>query len=305
MVFLKHKTVTFIKNTNRMTIMPFSSHFKKRYIVYSLVVFYVVMCQSCVTMRYSNKETRKFFATSKTAFKDSTILFDGYKIHYVTTGSDQNPTLFFVHGSPGSWNAFKEYLLDTLLLKKYRMIAIDRPGFGYSDFGNAQSLKEQSQRIAAFIKKIDNKKPLILVGHSVGGPVVSQLAVDHPSWYSRLVILAGSLDPKAENPEKWRAVIKASPLRYLIPGALRPSNDELWWLKKDLVLLQPELKKITCDVTIIHGTKDVLVPYSNVAFMKKMLVNAKSIDTLTIEKANHFIPWSHYVIVRDALLKIQ
>jgi hypothetical protein len=25
-------------------------------------------------------------------------------------------------------------------------------------------------------------------------------------------------------------------LRYLIPGALRPSNDELWWLKKDLVI---------------------------------------------------------------------
>ncbi|RKS92260.1 pimeloyl-ACP methyl ester carboxylesterase [Flavobacterium limicola] len=288
-----------------MTFMPASFHFKKRYIAYSLMVLYIIMCQSCMTMRYSNKETKKFFAVSKTEFQDKTIAFDGYKIHYVATGNAENPTLFFVHGSPGSWNAFKEYLQDSLLLKKYRMIAIDRPGFGYSDFGDAQNLKVQSQRISEFIKKIDNKKPLILVGHSVGGPVVAQLAVDNPSWFKRLVILAGSLDPKAENPEKWRTVIKVSPLRYLIPGALRPSNDELWWLKKDLVDLEPELKKITCNVTIIHGTKDALVPYNNVAFMQRMFVNAKSMDTITIEKANHFIPWSHYEIVRNALLNIQ
>jgi pimeloyl-ACP methyl ester carboxylesterase len=288
-----------------MIFMPDSFHFKKRYIFYSLIFLYIVMCQSCMTMRYSNKETTKFFADSQTAFQDSTIVFDGYKMHYVTTGNAENPTLFFIHGSPGSWNAFKEYLQDTLLLKKYRMIAIDRPGFGYSDFGDARNLKVQSQRISEFIKKIDNKKPIILVGHSVGGPVVAQLAVDNPYWYKRLVILAGSLDPKAENPEKWRTVIKALPLRYLIPGALRPSNDELWWLKQDLVDLEPELKKITCDVTIIHGTKDALVPYSNVAFMQKMFVNAEALDIITIEKANHFIPWSHYEIVRNALLNIE
>jgi pimeloyl-ACP methyl ester carboxylesterase len=288
-----------------MTFMPASFHFKKRYIAYSLMVLYIIICQSCMTMRYSNKETKKFFAVSKTEFQDKTIAFEGYKIHYIETGNVQNPTLFFVHGSPGSWNAFKEYLQDSLLLKKYRMIAIDRPGFGYSDFGDAQNLKVQSQRISEFIKKIDNKKPLILVGHSVGGPVLAQLAVDNPSWFKRLVILAGSVDPKAENPEKWRTVIKASPLRYLIPGALRPSNDELWWLKQDLVDLEPKLKNITSDVTIIHGTKDALVPYSNVAFMQRMFVNAKSMDTITIEKANHFIPWSHYEIVRNALLNIQ
>ena len=252
-----------------MNFMPASFHFKKRYIAYSLMVLYIIMCQSCMTMRYSNKETKKFFAGSKTEFQDKIIAFDGYKIHYVATGNAQNPTLFFVHGSPGSWNAFKEYLQDSLLLKKYRMIAIDRPGFGNSDFGEAQNLRVQSQRISEFIKKIDNKKPLILVGHSVGGPVVAQLAVDNPSWYKRLVILAGSVDPKAESPEKWRTVIKASPLRYLIPGALRPSNDELWWLKQDLVDLEPKLKNIISDVTVIHGTKDVLVPYSNMDFIKK------------------------------------
>ncbi len=288
-----------------MVFIPAKFRFKKRYIVYCFLVFYIIMCQACMTMRYSSKETIAFFGASKTVFLDKNALIEGHNLHYIETGNAQKPTLIFVHGSPGSWNAFKEYLQDTILLKKYRMIAIDRPGFGYSDFGDAQNLSAQSHRIGELIKKIDNQKPMILVGHSLGGPMVVKLAVDHPSWFKQLVIMAGSLDPKAENPEKWRTVIKAIPLRYLIPGALRPSNDELWWLKKDLVSLEPELKKVTCAVTIIHGTKDVLVPFSNVAFMKKKFINASSIDTIIIDKANHFIPWSHYEIVRNTLLKIE
>ena len=282
-----------------------SYRFKKIYAAVTLLVLYIFLSQSCMKMRFSNKQTKKYFDKVSTAFQDKTIVFEEHTVHYVETGDSFKPTLLFIHGSPGSWNAFKEYLADTLLLKKYRMIAIDRPGFGYSNFNAAQNLSKQAQRIAEFVERIDNKQPLILVGHSIGGPVTAKLAADHPDWYSRIVILAGSLDPKAENPEKWRAVLKMSPIRYLIPGALRPSNDELWWLKRDLIDLKPELEKISCNVTIIHGTRDVLVPYSNVSYMTKRFFNAKSVDTIIIEKANHFIPWSHYTIVRDALLHIR
>jgi pimeloyl-ACP methyl ester carboxylesterase len=276
--------------------------FKKRYLVISGIVLYLFLCQACMTMRFTLKETTSFFSKSQTTYQDTTFQSDGFKLHYVATGSDLNPVLFFVHGSPGSWNAFKDYLVDPDLLKKYRMIAIDRPGFGYSDFGDAQNLATQSQFISTFIKSQNFKKPVTLVGHSLGGPLVAQLAVDHPEWYHRLVVLAGSLDPKAEKPEKWRTVIKTIPLRYLIPGALRPSNDELWWLKKDLLMLENQLYKIDCEVTIVHGTKDVLVPYSNVDYMKKKFVNAKKLTIKTIPEANHFIPWSHYDIVKNVIL---
>jgi pimeloyl-ACP methyl ester carboxylesterase len=47
----------------------------------------------------------------------------------------------------------------------------------------------QSQIIGSFIKQIDNKQPMILVGHSYGGPMVAKLAADHPSWYKHVVIL--------------------------------------------------------------------------------------------------------------------
>lgn len=256
-------------------------------------------------MRTSRSKTKTFFETSNITFKDSSININDKTIHYIQTGNKNNPTLVFIHGSPGSWDAYKEYLKDTLLLKKYRMIAIDRPGFGYSNFGNSENLFEQSRTIELFIDRLKNKKNIYLIGHSYGGPEIVKMAIDKPNDYKQLVIIAGAIDPDAENPEKWRPFLMAKPLRYFVPGALRPANDELWWLKNDLKVMKSSLKKIVADVVIIHGTKDRLVPYSNAAFISKEFVNAKSIELLPIENADHFIPWTHYEIIRNKLLNLK
>ena len=270
-----------------------------------LAILYLVFCQSCMRMRMTSKETKTFFNTSKTVYIDSSLEINGYTIHYIETGNKNASTLFFVHGSPGSWDAYKDYLKDTLLLSKYRMIAIDRTGFGYSNFGKAENLKTNAYIIEEFIKKTANGKPIYLIGHSYGGPTIVQMAADKPADYKALIVLAGAVDPKAEEPEKWRAIIKTKPIRYIIPGALRPSNDELWWLKSDLYNLKPKLQNITSKVIIIHGTKDPLVPYSNVAFMRREFVNTKSLEIISIKDANHFIPWEHFKEIRDVLYGLE
>ena len=279
--------------------------FKKRYALFIVFVLYVIVCQSCMKMRMSTAKTKAFFENEKVSFVDETIQIDGRALHYLQTGDVTKPTLFFVHGSPGSWDAFKTYLNDSALRSKFRLIAVDRPGFGYSDFGSPENLATQSKSINQLVKLVNNKKPIALIGHSLGGPLIIKMAIDEPLLYSHLIVLAGSVDPKAENPELWRPVLMSKPLRYLIPGALRPSNDELWYLKTDLLDMQPNLDKVVAAVTIIHGTKDRLVPYSNVAFMQKELVNAKKVDTISIKDADHFIPWSHFEIVQGELLKLE
>lgn len=278
---------------------------KMKTIFFSLMLCYLIFCQSCMRMRMTSNETKTFFTTSKTAYIDSSKEINDFTIHYIETGNKNASTLFFVHGSPGSWDAYKEYLKDSLLLSKFRMIAIDRIGFGYSNFGEAQNLKTQAYIIERFTKLTSNGKPIYLIGHSMGGPTIVQMAADKPDDYKGLIILAGAVDPKAETPENWRVIIKAKPIRYIIPGALRPSNDELWYLKSDLKDLKPKLQNITTKVIIIHGTKDPLVPYSNMAFMRREFVNAKSLDTISIKDANHFIPWEHYKEIRDVLYKLE
>jgi fermentation-respiration switch protein FrsA (DUF1100 family) len=134
--------------------------------------------------------------------------------------------------------------------------------------------------------------------------MICRLAADNPGLFAGLIILAGSQDPAAEKPEKWRPVLYKSPLKYLVPGALRPSNEELWYLKQDLVDLSSDLSKITCPVFLLHGTKDVLVPFSNLAYTESKLVNASKKERIVFENENHFIPWTRFKEIKALLLKL-
>jgi len=273
-------------------------------IISSFFIFWLVGAQVTMKFRETDGHAKREFDSLGINLIIKTIVIENFKLHYVQAGNDTMATLFFVHGSPGSWNVFKSYLEDRDLLRQYRMISIDRPGFGYSEFNHAKNLSEQSHIISYLLRLIQNKKPIFLIGHSLGGPLIVKLDLDNPSLISGLIILAGALDPEEEKPERWRPVLFKTPLRYFVPGALRPSNEELWYLKKDLKELDKNLDKIYCPVWLIHGDKDNLVPVSNVEYAKRNLVNAKKINIKILPGANHFIPWTHFKEIKDVLLNL-
>jgi pimeloyl-ACP methyl ester carboxylesterase len=273
--------------------------FKKRYIAYLVLISYLLFAHSCMTMRSSTKKTKTFFQKHQVAYTDSTIIVANRKIHYIETGNKNAQSIVFIHGSPGSWNAWEDYLSDSLLLKKYRLIAPDRPGFGYSGFRKSMNLDAQAEMLNTFLKQINNGKPMTLVGHSYGGPLIVKMALKTPDLYENLMILAGALDPDAEKPEKWRKPLTWIPLKYLVPGSLKPSNDELWMLKKDLINMQPDLKYLSQRVLIIHGTVDNLVPYQNVDFMKNAFTNVKDLNVITLENEKHFIVWDREQLIKE------
>jgi pimeloyl-ACP methyl ester carboxylesterase len=225
-------------------------------------------------------------------------------LHYVKTGADSLPTLFFIHGSPGSWDAFKGYMMDSALLRHFRIISIDRPGFGYSNFGSAYHLETQAQMINKIIQKEKNNRPLHLVGHSIGGPVIVQLAQDDPGQFASLTILAGSISPKDEPKEYWRYLFTYSPLKFLMPGAFRPSNDEIVYFKKDLYRIDKGYGLLNMPVTFIHGDKDKFVTVKNVEYGKGKLRHNPQVKVIIIPGAGHFIPWEHYEQIRLHLLTL-
>jgi len=222
---------------------------KKMFLLSGLILLsWLFLAQSCMSFRKSDSEEKSEFAKDHVLLKTSTIKVEGKHIHFAETGNDSLPTIFFIHGSPGSWNAFADYMKDSLLLKKFRMVSVDRPGFGYSDYGQPQHLDIQSVLISPLFHQLANQKPVFLAGHSLGGPMVIKLAADNPGTISGIVVISGSIDPKEEKPEKWRPWLYETPLNYLVPGAMKPSNEELWYLKKDLIDLEKDFTKITCPV---------------------------------------------------------
>ena len=266
--------------------------------------FWLVQAQRTMKFRETDDDAKEEFLGKGIKLLTKTIKAGDSHLHYVQVGSDTMPTLFFVHGSPGSWNVFKSYLLDDDLMKRYRMISVDRPGFGYSDFNHPKNLGEQSHIINYLLDSIQNNQPIFLIGHSLGGPLIIKMYLDNAALISGLVILAGALDPEQEKPEKWRPFLFKTPLNYFVPGAMRPSNEELWFLKKDLKQLNKELDKVICAVWLVHGDKDNLVPAGNVDYARQKLKNAKSLDIKILPDANHFIPWTHFKEIKELLLSI-
>lgn len=282
----------------------------KRFFMKSMIVFgiillvWIIFAQSCMTFRKADDEMKKEFEEKGVVLTTATEKIAGRNIHYAQTGVDSLPTLIFIHGTPGSWNAFANYLEDKDLLQKYRMISIDRPGFGYSDFGKAENLSRQSELLSPLLQKLNNGKQIFLIGHSLGGPMIILLAADNPNLFAGLVLISGSVDPAVEKPEKWRPLLFNTPLNLLVPGAFRPSNMELWYLKKDLVKLEQSYTKINCPVYFIHGDKDTWVPPGNVSYAKKLLVHAKSIEEHMLSGGNHFIPWTKFNEIKEVLMQL-
>lgn len=264
----------------------------------------LVFCRSFMKKRISDNEAIKTFASKNIPFTLSNLTVQQHNIHYAIAGNDSLPTLIFIHGSPGSWGKYIDYLYDAELTKKFRIASIDRPGFGYSDFGEAMHLDQQCKLIKAVLNKINNNKPVFLCGHSYSGAVVSKLAADNTDLFTTIIIIAGAIDPAQEKREMWREILNFKPLFYFIPGAYQPSNTELLWLKDDLLLLAPSLQKIICNVIFVHGDKDKTVPIENVFYGKRMMINARSIKSETIQTNEHMLPVTHFEELKKLLMTL-
>jgi len=249
---------------------------------------WIVFAQSCMKFRISDSKAKQEFAQR------------GLQVSFHYTGVNETG----VHGSPGSWDAFKIYMMDTSLLQHFRIISVDRPGFGYTGFGTALKLEEQCLLINKVIEKENNQKPIHLIGHSIGGPVIVYMAQNHPSAFASLTILAGSISPYEEPKEYWRYLFVYTPLKVLMPGAFKPSNDEIIYFKKDLYHIDAMYEALKIPVTFIHGDKDKFVTVKNVEYGKKKLANNPNVKVIIIPGANHFIPWEHFDLIRAHLLSL-
>ena len=230
--------------------------------------------------------------------------FDSFPMHYKSVGSNTLPTVLFIHGSPGSWDAYASYLRDSLLLSRVRMISVDRMGYGKSAPGQPESsLKKQSDSIWPIVETLPDSVPLIVVGHSYGGPVAVRMAMDHSERVDGLMILAGLADPKHEKRMGIQPYLRSPYLRWLLPPALDISNREIVPLKGELKEIIPLWPKIQATTVIMQGTQDMLVAYPHATFADEKLAHIAP-SLVSMEGENHFFIWTRFPLVREYLLEL-
>lgn len=270
-------------------------------IAFSILILVGVSVSSCLRMRISAKSLDKEFRGAKHLPHQHLYQACGHAMNYAEVGNDSLPLVLFIHGSPGSWTAFKDFFKDSLLLTKAKLISVDRPGFGYSDYGNAEtSLAVQAACIKPILQKYGSGKTVVLVGHSLGGPLIARMAMDYPELVSELIFVAASVDPTLEPHEWFRKPMNA--MRWLLPGSIRASNEEIMSLKSELELMLPLWPSIHQPSIVIQGDQDDLVSPANALFLKEKLVNSR-VYVVMLKEMNHFIPWKKPEAIQQAILE--
>ena len=154
---------------------------------------------SAIDHRASQREAQ--FEAENPPVGQILTLPDGRRVHAFVQG--HGPDLVLIHGASGNLRDFT-FDLTRRLTDRYRVIALDRPGMGYTDrtdaaYGTvanngAESPEEQVAMLQAAADLLDVENPIVL-GHSYGGAVAMAWAVARPEDTAALVIVSGATIP--------------------------------------------------------------------------------------------------------------
>ncbi len=210
-------------------------------------------------------------------------------------------TVIFIHGAPGSSSDYYKYFLDKDLRVKANLVAVDRLGYGYSEFGESEvSIEEQAESIRFFLSKYKLSNT-ILLGHSYGGPIACSLALKYP--VKAIVLLAPAISPKHEKMFFINGPGSKGPIRWILPKVFRVANDEKMAHQAELIKLLPDWERINTPIYYYHGSEDDVVPYANLSFIENR-VSTEILKVETLEGEGHFLPWRNYAFVKQKLIDI-
>ena len=122
-----------------------------------------------------------------TAAASPAATVDGATIHWSSQGSGRQ-TLILVHGWTCDESSWKEQV--PALSKSYRVITLDLPGHGKSGMPKVFSMDGFARAIEA-VRAEAKVESAVLVGHSMGTPVIRKYALMFPNRVTGLVIVDG------------------------------------------------------------------------------------------------------------------
>jgi len=208
--------------------------------------------------------------------------------------------LVLIHGYLGSSEMW--FLQKKFLSKNYRIIAPALPGFGEShDVKSLNSINKMAQILIKLINE-KNINKFHLLGHSMGGMIVQEMAKISGEKIKKLICFATgsigdipdrfeSIDTSIEKlkeegiketvkriPPKWFVKGQKAKNYYLCENAVKQIKEVTAY--NALVAMKnwrgyENLKNIKQDTLIIWGDKDVSYNFNQVDTLKKNIPNSK------------------------------
>lgn len=278
-------------------------------VVVGFVLLFIVAClvvDHFVQFRMSDEELKEFFAENKVPAEIRYYKAGGRTMRYASMGNDSLPALLFIHGSPSSLSIYKDYYKDREYLSKFKMYAVDRPGYGYSGLGHVEpSIQKQSEMIRPILDSLNKvKKPVIIMAGSYGTSIACRLAMDHPGLVDGLVLVAPSLAPGEETVYWFTSTVESPLVNWFIPRMLRTANTEKTHHEEELRKMLPYWKNIRIPVMYLQGDKDELIDTSNASFARRQLVNVPFLEITWLKGRQHFVAFDEQPMIRRKILEM-
>ena len=245
------------------------------------------------------------------------------RLHFVRRGS--GPTVVLIHGANGTSNDFSPDLIDELA-KDHTVIALDRPGHGWSTAPPGPlGLAENAAAVIAILRT-RRLGPATLVGHSYGAAVALRTALDAPDQVSHVVAVcpctaidrrnaryvgaplvgdaAGRvlfqyfalallpfglpLRAQAWHPDRPPKGWGPSRAFAYVPSQMHASARNFRALQADLRWLEDRLRRFETRLTVIAGSADLVTPPADHVFWLRRPVPAARIDV--VPQVGHWLP---------------
>lgn len=222
-------------------------------------------------------------------------------IHYYQGGSPNGETLVLIHGfaaDKDNWLRFSRHLTD-----RYRVIALDLPGFGDSDRpAGSYDVGTQTERLGDILDALGIDQAHLL-GNSMGGHIAALFAARYPSRVRSLALFANAGIDSPNKSELYRLLQSggANPLvvrqpedfqkllqfvffeppylpeslkRYLGERAMANAahHDQVFQqLVERYIPLEPELPRIQAPTLLLWGRQDRVLDVSSIDVMQPLL----------------------------------
>lgn len=154
-----------------------------------------------------------FTAALEHPCREGTLEDAGCPIHYLDWGDVHAPGLVFIHG--GAAHAHWWSFLAPSFTYRWRVVALDLSGHGDSGRRPAYSPERWAAEAAAVVRQAAFPRPPVVVGHSLGGLVAIQMALDHCADLAGVVLVDAAVRrPEPDSPPGGRRRAFRSPGTY-------------------------------------------------------------------------------------------
>lgn len=192
--------------------------------------------------------------------EEKDVVLEDITMHYATCGSGY--PLILIHGNGGSHKELQGLMLR--LANNYTVYALDSRSQGQSTATEKLSYRLMAKDVKQFIEKVGLDKPYV-IGHSDGGIVALQIAIDYPDVMGAFVACGAN-----SNPAAFKAYFSIA-----IKTAYRSKHKEL-----DRIMVEEpnftaeQLRAITVPAYVLAGEFDI-VKLKDTKFIADCIPNSK------------------------------